>query len=203
LAHVTMGLGQSSAFAPDPSGTLLADGSRWGVFDPEKVAYVGDIDRVLMARSVDIVASGFRWTEGPTWLPSQGALLFSDTIDARVYRWTPQGVSVWMEQSGGFDGQNVRDHELLFEPGSNGMALEGDALFLCQHATRRVVKVDIPDVVPRAKFCENNFTVVADAFRGTRLNSPNDVIVGPDGKSAACMHVVSAHVAAKVPWREP
>ena len=168
-----------------------------------QVAYVGDIDRVLMARSVDIVASGFRWTEGPTWLPSQGALLFSDTIDARVYRWTPQGVSVWMEQSGGFDGQNVRDHELLFEPGSNGMALEGDALFLCQHATRRVVKVDIPDVVPRAKFCENNFTVVADAFRGTRLNSPNDVIVGPDGKSAACMHVVSAHVAAKVPWREP
>ena len=33
---MTMGLGQSSAFAPDPSGTLVADGSRWGVFDPEK-----------------------------------------------------------------------------------------------------------------------------------------------------------------------
>ena len=143
------------------------------------MTYDGDIDRVLSNRSVEIVASGFRWTEGPTWHPAKGALLFSDTIDARVYQWTSQGVSVWIEESGGFDGSNVPGIELLFEPGSNGMALQGDALFICQHATRRVVRVHISKFAPGSKFCEMDFTLVADTFNGARLNSPNDVIVGP------------------------
>ena len=88
-----------------------------------------------------------------------------------------------MEQSGGYDGHNVPDYELVFEPGSNGMALRGDTLFICQHAMRRVVKVEVSKIVPGSRFCESDFALVADAFQGARLNSPNDVIVGPDGSA--------------------
>ena len=56
LVHVTMGLGQSSAFAPDASGTLLADGSRWGVFDPQKAGKSCSLERVKF----DLQAIGHR-----------------------------------------------------------------------------------------------------------------------------------------------
>ena len=36
---------------------------------------------------VENLASGFRWSEGPVWDPAQGALLFSDVPENRVYRW--------------------------------------------------------------------------------------------------------------------
>ena len=39
---------------------------------------------------VEIVASGFRWTEGPTWIESQRSLLFSDMVCA-AYAHTSMG----------------------------------------------------------------------------------------------------------------
>ena len=41
----------------------------------------------------------------------------------------------------------------------------------CEHMTRRVVRYEL----------NGSITVIADAFNGKRLNSPNDVVPHPDG----------------------
>jgi len=88
-----------------------------------------------------------------------------------------------VEGSGGYDGENVEDYDKLFEPGSNGMALAGDDLYICQHPTHRIARMKLAEVSLGKRFCDSKFEVLADSVSpgGARLNSPNDVIVGPDG----------------------
>lgn len=176
----------AEAFRPNPAGTFLAEGKeRWAPWNVDKVQWEGDVDAVFATQTVELVASGFRWTEGPTWVESNRSLLFSDTIDARIYKWSEADGSVapFVEVSGGYDGENVEDYEKLFEPGSNGMTLVGDDLYVCQHPTHRIVKLKLSDIKPSTRFCENTFEVLADSLSdgGARLNSPNDLVVGPDG----------------------
>lgn len=77
----------------------------FGPFRPEKVQFLGDVDSVLAKRELEVVQSGFFFTEGPTWLPDEDALLFSDIPHDRIYRWTKSGgAEVFLENSGGFDG---------------------------------------------------------------------------------------------------
>lgn len=176
----------ADAFKPNPDGTFLKEGvDRWAPWDPDKVHWEGDVDSVFASRTVELMASGFRWTEGPTWVEADRALIFSDTIDARIYKWSEADGSVipLVEVSGGYDGSNVEDYEKLFEPGSNGMTIVGDELYICQHPTHRVVKMKYSDIKPGTSFCENTFEVLADSVSpgGARLNSPNDLVVGPDG----------------------
>jgi len=168
-----------ATFVPEPKGTLLPDGTRWGPF---KGAEFTDTVGVFERHDVDIIASGFRWTEGPTWVAEAGNLLFSDTIDARIYQWNAKdGVTTVCEVSGGYDGANVADYDSRFEPGSNGMALVGDDLYICQHPTHRVVKVQLSKLKVGQPFCDNDFEVIADAYQGENMNSPNDVIAMPNG----------------------
>merc|ERR1740130_853724 len=63
------------------------------------------------------------------------------------------------------------------------MSLSGDELYICQHPTHRVVKVKLSELQQGKRFCENHFEVLADSVSpgGAALNSPNDVVVGPDG----------------------
>lgn len=172
--------GRDGRFDPDMSGTLMPDRLRWGAWNADAVLFEGDVDLVLAERKVELVASGFRWTEGPTWIDSERTLLFSDTIDARIYRWDAnEGVNIWLHDSGGYDGSNVENYDMLFEPGSNGMALNGDDLYVCQHPTHRVVKLKVSEVIPRSRFCECAYEVLADSYEGKRLNAPNDVVVNP------------------------
>lgn len=176
----------ADAFQPNPEGTFLAEGKdRWAPWDPEKVVWEGDVDAVFASRTVEIMASGFRWTEGPCWVESERALFFSDTIDARIYKWSEADgkVAPLFEVSGGYDGENVEAYDTLFEPGSNGMTLAGDTLYICQHPTHRIVRMKLADIKPGTRFCENTFEVLADSVTpgGARLNSPNDLVIGPDG----------------------
>jgi gluconolactonase len=170
----------SRSYAPDAQGTLLPDNTRWG---PYKGAEVFDDTGLLASSEVDLVASGFRWTEGPTWIPDSKSLYFSDVIDARICRWNADvGVAVNTPVSGGYNGSNVENYESLFEPGSNGMAFHDGWMYVCQHATRRLVRVRLCDFIPGKQFYELAFEVVADtAPNGRRFNSPNDVIVAPNG----------------------
>lgn len=171
-----------SSFAPEPLGTTLPDGTRWGAFAG---ATVSDPAGVLQSSEVEVVASGFRWTEGPVWVQATRSLYFSDTIDARIYRWREAGgVQIVASESGGYDGGNVDGYDELFEPGSNGMALHEGALHVCQHPTRRVVRTSPAalDALDGGRMCDGAFEVLADRTpEGRRLNAPNDVIVAPAG----------------------
>jgi len=103
------------------------------------------------------LATGFQFTEGPVWNVSEGSLLFSDIPANRIYKWSPdEGVTVFRDPSGN----------------SNGLTYDKKSrLIACEHGNRRVSRIEK----------DGSYTVLADKFRGKRLNSPNDVIVKSDG----------------------
>lgn len=112
---------------------------------------------------VELLASGFNWSEGPVWVPARQALLFSDVPENRVYQWKEGvGVSVGLEPSGftgvGFTGR---------EPGSNGLALDPQGrLVLAQHGDRRVARLAADG---------KTFETIVARTEGKRFSSPNDL----------------------------
>jgi gluconolactonase len=119
------------------------------------------------------IADGFLFTEGPVWVPRNGAteghLLFSDPNANTIYRWTPDGqVSVFRTKSG-YAGVDVGEYH---QPGSNGLTLDREGrLTINEHGNRRVVRLERTGAV----------TVLADRYQGQRLNSPNDLVYRSDG----------------------
>jgi len=103
------------------------------------------------------VATGFRFTEGPLWDPTDGSLLFSDIPANRIYRWKEgEETTVFREPSGK----------------SNGLAWDLDgSLLACEHAGRRVSRTLAGGTVVPA----------VTHYQGRRLNSPNDLVVQSDG----------------------
>jgi gluconolactonase len=117
------------------------------------------------------LASGFKWLEGPVWLPS-GRLLFAEIPSNSIRMWTPgAGVDIFMRPSG-YKGP------LPFggpEPGSNGMTLDAEGrLTVAGHAERNVWRLEHLDPTARV-------TILADTYEGKRLNSPNDLVYRSDG----------------------
>ncbi len=117
---------------------------------------------------VERVASGFLFIEGPVWHPD-GYLLFSDPNANEIYRWTPDGgVSVFRPKSG-YTGVDIAEYG---QPGSNGLSLDSDGrLVIAEHGNHRVTRLEPNGVL----------TVLADSYRGKRLNSPNDLVLRSDG----------------------
>ncbi|MGL4438966.1 MAG: SMP-30/gluconolactonase/LRE family protein [Bosea sp. (in: a-proteobacteria)] len=103
------------------------------------------------------LATGFDWVEGPVWFGDANCLLFSDIPNNRIMRWIPErGVSVYREPSN-FSNGHTRDRQ--------------GRLVSCHHGTRNVTRTEY----------DGSITVLADSYRGKRLNSPNDVVVKSDG----------------------
>jgi gluconolactonase len=118
---------------------------------------------VAKAAVVEHLADGFNWSEGPVWDPAQGALLFSDVPENRVYRFRDgAGVTVFLEPSG-FTGSAYNGRER----GSNGLTLDpAGRLTLCQHGDRRVARLAVD---------RKHFETVVDRVDGHRFSSPNDL----------------------------
>jgi gluconolactonase len=144
----------------------------------EKKAYptLGTIERAdarldrLVPRDATIerLAEGFDWAEGPVWVREGHSLLFSDVPQNTVFEWKEgEGVSIFLKPSG-YTGPPQRGGE----PGSNGLTLDPNGrLVLCQHGDRRVARRE-----PNGKL-----TILADRYQGKRLNSPNDAVFKSNG----------------------
>lgn len=115
----------------------------------------------------EIIAEGYKWSEGPLWIESQKMLVFSDVPNNTVFKWTEKdGASVYLSPSG-YTGETPRGGEM----GSNGLILNSDGnLVLCQHGNRQLAIMNAPLDAPKAEF-----KTVAGALDGKRFNSPNDV----------------------------
>jgi len=129
-----------------------------------------ELDALLPADArIEVVASGFEWSEGPVWVKEDGGyLLFSDIPRNSIYRWREgEGISLWMKPSG-YTGVG----EYGDEPGSNGLTLDKQGrLTLCEHGDRRIARLEK----------DGGKRTLADNYQGKRLNSPNDLVYKSDG----------------------
>ena len=151
------------------SGALAAEHTI--VSFPTPYPKVGSIERLDPAldnvlapdATIEKLAEGFAWAEGPIWVGATDMLLFSDVPANRVYRWKDgTSVNVFLEPSG-FTGEKYEGRE----PGSNGLTLDRKGrLTLCQHGDRCVAILE-PD--------GKSFRPLVDRWEGKRFNSPNDL----------------------------
>jgi gluconolactonase len=113
--------------------------------------------RVVLA-SVEKLASGCRWSEGPVWFGDGRFLLWSDIPNNRILKWEEEtgAVTVFRRPSNNANG-NTRDRQ--------------GRLVTCEHDSRRVTRTEY----------DGTITVLADNYHGRKLNSPNDVVVKSDG----------------------
>lgn len=113
---------------------------------------------MIMNAAVEKLAGGCRWSEGPVWFGDHRCLLWSDIPSGRILRLDEETgrVSTFRRPSNNANG-NTRDRE--------------GRLVTCEHLTRRVTRTEHDGAI----------TVLADAYDGKRLNSPNDVVVAADG----------------------
>lgn len=120
--------------------------------------------------SIEVLAEGFTWTEGPLWVggAKDGHLLFSDIPRNSIFRWSEKdGVSLFMSPSG-YTGVTYYG----LEPGSNGLILDRQGrLVMCEHGDRRV------SVLTK----DGGKMTLADRYQGKRLNSPNDAVLKSNG----------------------
>jgi len=102
--------------------------------------------------------TGGMWCEGPAWNGQGQYLIWSDIPNNRQLRWMQDDgrVTVFRQPSGNSNG-NTFDHQ--------GRQLS------CEHSGRRVVRYEH----------DGSITVIADAYQGKRLNSPNDIACHTDG----------------------
>lgn len=148
----------------------------------EVVRRAAGIDAIVGPNpKVHKLAEGFTFTEGPVWVPSRNALLFSDPNENTIYEYTHDGrLSVFRSPSG-YAGADIAEYK---QPGSNGLALDVDGrLTINEHGNRRVTRLD-RGLTPSKKIPGtkgSDPTVLADRFDGRRLNSPNDLVYRSDG----------------------
>src|SRR5258706_11441317 len=149
-AAVTAALAQDAAAArwepseryPDPAVQILDESfARYRIFQA----------------SVERLASGMRWSEGPVWFGDLRCVLWSDIPNNRIMRWDEETgrTSVFRKPS------NY----------SNGLTRDRQGrLVTCEHDTRRVTRTEF----------DGSITVLVDKFDGKPLNSPNDIVVKSD-----------------------
>jgi gluconolactonase len=122
---------------------------------------------------IEILADGYKWTEGPVYIKDGGYLLFSDIPNNSIFKWQEgSGATLYLKPSG-----HTGTKKISKEPGSNGLLLNAKGeLVLCQHGDRRMAKMDAPLSAAASKFI-----TLADNYKGKRLNSPNDGVYSANG----------------------
>ena len=143
ITQSASGTWQPSERYPDPAVQVL---------DPSFNKY-----RLALA-SVERLATGMRWCEGPVYFGDARCLLWSDIPNNRIMRWDEEtgNVSIYRKPSNNANG-NTRDRQ--------------GRLVTCEHDARRVTRTEY----------DGSVTVLIDRFEGKKLNSPNDVVVKSDG----------------------
>jgi gluconolactonase len=101
------------------------------------------------------IATNFGFTEGPVWDES-GFIYVSDEVQNKIYRVFLDGRKEELISLGDPDGNTYDQQHRLID---------------CASVLRAIIAIT-PD---------GKYTVLADHFEGKKLNSPNDVVIGPDG----------------------
>jgi len=127
--------------------------------DPDVLSVDPSFDAIAQPNSaIQRLWTGALWSEGPAWNAQGRYLVWSDIPNNRQLRWLEDDgrVTVFRNPSNNSNG--------------NTFDFQGRQLS-CEHLTRRVVRYEL----------DGSVTVLADAYNGKPLNSPNDVVPHPDG----------------------
>lgn len=106
----------------------------------------------------ELLYRGTQWAEGPVYVPAGRYLVWSDVPANRLMRWdeTTGQVGVFREPS------NF----------ANGNALDREGrLVTCEHGSRGLSRTEH----------DGSVRMLVDSYRGSRLNSPNDLCVARNG----------------------
>ena len=107
--------------------------------------------------TIEKIADGFSFTEGPIWDHANNRLLFSDIPSNKIFSWSADlGVSIYRSPSNFSNG-------LTFD-------LHGN-LVACEHQSRSI----------SLQTGTNKVVSLANSYKGKKLNSPNDVLTAKDG----------------------
>ena len=114
-------------------------------------------DLIVSDASIELIAEGFSFTEGPVWNSKGNYLLFSDIPANKIYQWSAdKSVEVYR-------------HNSNF---SNGLTYDSQgSLIACEHQSRSITR----------EFPGGDIVTLASLYQEKKLNSPNDVIASSDG----------------------
>lgn len=122
------------------------------VIDAEKTPFINT------SAKIEVLATGFSWSEGPVWVDELNAVLFSDVPEDKIYKWSEKdSLTVYLDSAGKANG-------LLLDP-------EGD-LLVCQHEKRQIGLMSSGLANP-----QNIFVSIAAQFEEKKYNSPNDLVL--------------------------
>jgi gluconolactonase len=127
--------------------------------EPDVVSLDPRFDKVKIGNTtIQRLATGFLWAEGPAWHGGGKYLVWSDIPNDKQYRWIEDDghVSV-IHQPAGYSNGNTFDYQ--------GRQIS------CEHGNRRVTRYEL----------DGTISVLADKFEGKPFNAPNDAVVHPDG----------------------
>ncbi len=171
---------------------LWVFGSAWAAENPSVIRLDPALDEFVSPDArVELVATGFGFTEGPVWVPQPGGtghLLFTDIPGNVIYRWTPgnakaevflynagfRGADIWRWGGMNDNGRDRSDPRFEEFPmaGANGLTLDRQGrLIICTFAGRSVDRIE-PDGAR---------TTLVDNYQGKRFSGTNDVVVKSDG----------------------
>ena len=112
----------------------------------------------LYSSTLEQVATGMRWAEGPVYFPEERYVLVSDIPNNRIMKYSEKDGSFTVFRSpSNYANGNTRDQQAR--------------LVTCEHSvTRRITRTEK----------DGKITILADRFEGKRLNAPNDIVVKSD-----------------------
>jgi len=112
---------------------------------------------------LEVVESGFCFTEGPIWNSKTSELTFSDIICNSQYR-------LQLDKGSKAEGLSVFRRPSYM---ANGNSYDATGrIVTCEHATSRLIRIDHDGA---------DYEVLATHYDGKELNSPNDVVVHSNG----------------------
>jgi gluconolactonase len=112
-------------------------------------------DLIAPNTKLETIAKGFGFTEGPVW-DERGFLYVSDEVTNKIFKLFPDGHHEDIVSLGDPDGNTYDKQHRLID---------------CASVLRAIIAVE-PD---------GKYKVLADRYQGKKFNSPNDVVLGPDG----------------------
>jgi gluconolactonase len=112
----------------------------------------------LYSSTLEQLATGMRWAEGPVYFPEERYVLVSDIPNNRIMKYSEKDGSFTVFRSpSNYANGNTRDRQAR--------------LVTCEHSvTRRITRTEK----------DGKITILADRFEGKRLNAPNDIVVKSD-----------------------